>query len=476
MVVGRLILKHTIMAFTSPLVVSSRGLVCALVLSFTSCSAQDFCQANGGASFNSACYVFADPSISCAGKCFAEGAPCNEDALELNHVQCDTVLLALGVDIASSTSQWYGNFGPSGGGYSSSRWSFSSFDENRADRGYFHTSGCVVSPAYDATDQTSYTTVPSFRGDAAEAHNFLQEKPTCEGESSLYRRVCSCLFTALPTTPSPTTPAPTTSAPTTAAPTTPQPTPGQTNSLIEAGYWRTVGASADVRPCPIPGLCGGGFGGGDDLCVGSNTGPYCQVCPSSHFSSVNGVCVECGSLRGVTTLQILGVVLAGLLLLGAAAFVGSVRKQDDTHQKGSMAALPRVDAAQQATIDKLWEKMLDLGLLVTSVRRDLLDKSPQRLSVQIQGLLVTIEMLTSKLTRILPRATNPEPGMAAKQVFSKLIEIFTRVPNPEPGMEMKQVFSQADLLCPVIDQLASALAGLSGAMPGEEATILAQIE
>eukprot|EP00752_Nemacystus_decipiens_P015166 g13511.t1 len=231
----------------------------------------------------------------------------------------------------------------------------------------------------------------------------------------------------------------------------------QTLSHVDAGFWRTSESSADVRPCPIPDLCAGGSGGGDDLCVGSNTGPYCQVCPSSQFSSVTGVCVECGSLHGVTAVQTLGLVLAAALLVAAATFVGSVSKQapetgkeDHTLRKGS-ASLVHVDETQQATIEKLWNKLLDLKLLVTGLRRDLFDKSPQPMSVEVEGLLITTEMFASKLIRLLPR-----------------------VPHSEPDTNVKEVCSQADLLCPVVDQLASALAGL-GAVPGEEATVVAQI-
>lgn len=484
-----LLLRHTTMTSRSPLVVSSLGLFCALaLLQFRSCSAQD-CADNGGVLYNGACYAFAAPSVSCTDKCLAEGTSCDEDALEMSHPECEGVIAALGVDIASSYSSWYYNFGPPGRTDSSSAWYSSVFDENVAPLGSFKTSGCVVSPAFDASDQDSFTTLVGTFGtsgavDAAEAHNFLQETPTCDGASSVYRRVCSCFFIATSTTPSPTTPAPTTPAPTTPAPTTPapatqapttstpttpapttphqttpHPTPDQTPSLIEAGFWRTGEASVDVRPCPIPDLCEGGFGGGDDLCVSSNTGPYCQVCPRSYFSSVNGVCVECGSVHGVTAVQSLGMMLAVLLLLGVATFVGPVSKQaletgkgDDTPQKGSVPLL-HVHATQQATIDMLRKKMLDLGLLVTNLRHNLLDESPQRSSTEVKDLLVTTEMFTLKLIRLLPRA-----------------------PNPGPGTAMKQVFLQAHLLCPAIDQLASALAGLSGAVPGEEATIIAQIK
>ena len=486
--------KHTTMTRMAPILAARLGLFCIFAWRFRSCLAQTFCAANGGALYNNACYVFADPSVSCAEKCVAEASSCNEDALEMSHAECEGVITALGVDIASTYSSWYYNFGPEDDFIASSLWTSSIFDENRAPLGSFRTSGCVVSPTFDATDQTSFSIIDdddtdNGHFDAAEAHNFLQEKPTCDGASQIYRRVCSCFFLAEPTTPSPTTPTPTTPAPTTPitlhptpgqappkietpspttpAPTTPapttsitlHPTPGQAPPKIEAGFWRTGLSSADVRACPIPDLCEGGFGGGDDLCVGSNTGPYCQVCPSTHFSSVNGICVECGSFRGVTALQTLGLVLGVLLLFGAATFAGPINRQapktdkeDHTRQKGSMS-LPHVHATQQATIDKLWNKILDLALLVTSLRNDLLDKSPERLSTQVKDLLVTTEMFTSKLVRLLPRAL-----------------------NLEPDMKMKDVFLQADLLCPIVDQLASALAGLSGAVPGEESTIIAQIK
>ena len=457
-------------------------------------SADDICANSGGAIFNTACYVFADPSVSCTDKCVAEGASCEEGALELSHPQCESVIAALGVDIASTTSSWYYNFGHDDD--LSSRWRSSYFDENRTPFGpsrSYKTSGCVISPVYDATDQDSFTSgLSSLLGrrppDEAEAHNFLQETPTCDGASSIYRRVCSCSFptaaptpaptTPAPTTPAPPTPAPTTPAPTTPAPTTPAPTtpattspppttpapatPTPVHTLVEPGYWRTGEASLDIRTCPIPHLCEGGFGGGDDLCIGNNTGPYCEVCPSSYFSSVNGTCVECGSFRGVTPVQLLGAVLAAMTLLGAATFVSSTNREasetsnggdEESSCKGSMSLLRGVHTMQPVSVEILREKLIGLGPLLASLREDLLDSSPQRSSAQVKELVVTIEMFIAKVLRLLPR-----------------------VPDAEPSEAMKKTFLQAGLLCPVIDQLASALAGWSGAVPGEEAAIIAQIK
>lgn len=102
---------------------------------------------------------------------------------------------------------------------------------------------------------------------------------------------------------------------------------------------------------------------------------------------------------------------------------------------------------------KLTEKLLDLDLFVERVRRDLLSTLPQRMVCQLRDLLVTIDLYTSRLVRLLPRERNLHESAG-----------------------MKKTLLQAELLCPVINQLASALAGLSGAMIGEEATVLLQIK
>lgn len=463
------------------------------------CAAQDFCADSSGAIYNNVCYVIADRDVSCADKCNAEGAQCSEGALHMSTSECASVLGMLGVDIASSTSLWDYNFQNNKvfSGIVTGYTSASIFDENFVSIGpagheaVFKTSGCIVSPVFDATDQTSFTydtgaaIDDGFQEayfDAAQAHNFQQETPTCDGASALYRRVCSCAFpapspatpnpTPAPTAPNPTpisTPAPTplnptlnpTPSPASPPPTTPPPTPhttpAPTQTLIEAGYWRTGHASGDIRPCPIPDLCLGGVGGGDELCLGDNTGVYCQVCPSSHFSSVDGVCRECGSSRGVTALQLVGLALAAILLLGVTTFVGSANAQapgsgkNDGAQRSS--PLLRDHAIQQVTTEKLREKLLELETLVVSLRRNLPDTVSQRLCPRVKHILVTIEMFVVKLLRVLPQA-----------------------PNPELYLGMKEPFSKVQLLSPAIDQLASALAGLSGAVSGEEATIIAQIK
>lgn len=456
-----------------------------------SSAAQDNCAAIGGAVYNSACYAFADHDVSCTDKCVADGALCNEDALDLSTSECESVLAMLGVDIASTTAQW--SYNTAG----STVTSFTVFDENfmgitPLDDNY-KTSGCIVSPTFDATDQTSFTTedgtgpeISRLDIDAAEAHNFQQKTPTCAGASKIYRRVCSCVFpTSSPATPYPTpsptplnatlnpTPAPTppastlnpTIAPSTLASTpapttpsmTPHPTPAPTQTLIEAGYWRTSHASGDIRRCPNPGLCLGGVGGGDDLCIGDNTGAYCQVCPTSHFSSVNGVCLECGLSRSVTASHLVGLALAAILLLGAAIkFLGSsISQAPETGKNGGAQrseSFLQDHATQQVAIDKLREKLLDLGLLVIDLRQNLPDTVPQRLCPRVKYLLVTIEMFATKLIRILPRA--PSPGLL---------------------LGTKEASLRVELLTPAIGQLASAVVGLSGAVSGEEATAVAQI-
>lgn len=450
---------------------------------FGCCYAQDYCTNGGRALYEGACYVFADPGVSCTDRCVAEGASCNEDALELDNEECEEVLNALGVILYDQTiSDWYYNFGPvssSATFEASQNWVSSVFDENYRvielnDRPY-RVAGCFVSPTFDAVDQASATTSASITAninadalDAAEAHNFgTRVTPTCDGgESPLYRRVCSCFFTAPSPTPSPTT-SPTTPAPTpgpttpspTPTPTSPQTTPHPTSSppTVAVGFWRTSEASTDVRVCPIPDLCIGGVGGGDDICLGDNTGPYCLVCPTSHSVSVLGVCLDCESSSGVMVAEIMGMVLATCLLLGAPIFFGSVNLQDHATGNGGAvqqtSSLLDVSTVQQSTTTRLRQKLHEVEKFVAFLRHEVLHTLPEQVVPQVQDLLVTVEMFAVKLGRLLSRAPHPDT---------------------DPGM--KKAVMQSELLCPVVDQLASALAGLSGAASGEQATAVLQIK
>lgn len=212
-----------------------------------------------------------------------------------------------------------------------------------------------------------------------------------------------------------------------------------------------------MRPCPIPDLCVGGSGGGNSLCLGDNIGPYCLVCPSSHFASTTGVCLECGSYGGVTTVQVVGILLAVCLLLGAVTFVGAPDVKtssvgNDTDRKESLLTRTTGLAPHKTTRERLRDKLVELGQLVGCVRCDLPDTLPRQVVAQIEDLLVTVEMFLLKLTWLLPR-----------------------VPPQEPGLRMEKALSNAELLCPVIDQLASTLAGLPGAATGEVATVVLSI-
>lgn len=458
--------------------------------SVTTCQAANCITDAGGALFEGMCYVIALNGVSCTDKCIAEGGICNEAALELSTAGCSDVLVALDVTIQAPTSSWASNFGPTSS-TSSTAWISSIFDENYVrwgapeDAFAFHTMGCVVSPKFDATDQTSATTENENslfsrpHADAAEAHYFDQAQPTCEGAVGLYRRICSCTFSTpspmtTPTpapspvpphapidsptpapipfplpfpTPSPTRPPTHIPAQVPATSPTPAPTVGQTPVLVTPGYWRTSEASDDVRSCPLPDLCQGGSGGGDDICLGDNVGPYCLVCPSSHFSSVKGVCLACGS-SGVSTFQLLGIVSAACLLLSAVSFVGPVGEKADkaeTFFRGKSGVVVTHDSI----FAKLWEKLFDLQTLVGCIRNDLPDTIPAQAIVQVQDLVVTIDMFMTRLLRLLPS-----------------------VPSLEPGLAMQKALVNAELLCPIIDQLASAVSGLSGVASGEVMTVV----
>ena len=443
----------------------------------------------GGTVVDGTCFAFASVEVSCTTRCEDVGTTCNEAALDMDDPGCLAVITAMGIDLSTSTYTWYFNFG-SAGVIPTLYFTSSRFDENifkfpTNSDGNFRTLGCVVSPVYDASDQDSFTTGPGnaqFVGnkrDQLEAHNFDNFPPTCDLSSPILRRVCACTIATPAPTPSPTiapTPSPTPSpTPPPTPPPTPSPTPppitlaltpapSQSNyypsPLVDGGgYWRTSGSSSDVRPCPIPDLCVGGAGGGDDLCVGNNTGPYCMVCPSSYFTSVSGVCLECGSASGVTTAQAAGVLLSVCLLLVGATFVGTCTRKasaagGDTPEMEplplfSITAAAAVTTPPQSTLTTLRQKIVELGLLVACVRRDLTGTFSHQLDAQLQHLLVTIEMFVLKLIRVLPR-----------------------MPDPDPDRTTKKAISNAQLLCPVIDQLAAGLAGLSGAAPVEATTVI----
>lgn len=211
-----------------------------------------------------------------------------------------------------------------------------------------------------------------------------------------------------------------------------------------------------MRPCPIPGLCLPGVGGGDDLCFGENTGPYCLVCPSSHYASVNGVCIEYGSSREVVVLQVVGFILAvWLLLLGTVAFIGACKTNasflGDGNSKEGPLPLPSATeiSTQRSIFTKLRHKLLGLGRSVACLRRGLRSTVSQKAAAQVEDLVVTIEMYVLKLARN-----------------------FARVANQEQGRSVNEALSNAELLCPIIDQLAAALAGLSGAGPEDVAGVI----
>lgn len=185
-----------------------------------------------------------------------------------------------------------------------------------------------------------------------------------------------------------------------------------------------------------------------------------MVCPSAYFASVSGVCLECGSASGVTTVQVAGFLLAVCLLMVAVTLVGpcvlmktSATGNDDTPPVEPLPLFSiTAGATPQSALTTLRQKLLELGLLVACLRRDLTGTFSHQLDAQLQDLLVTIEMFLLKLIRILPR-----------------------VPEADPDRTMKRAISNAQLLCPVIDQLAAGLAGLSGAASMEATTVILHV-
>ena len=90
------------------------------------------------------------------------------------------------------------------------------------------------------------------------------------------------------------------------------------------GYYRVSNTSIDLRECPDSSGdssgCTGGVGSGEGPCKLLLHGPYCQLCTitdnTHYYSSSESDCLECsGDAFGSVSLAI-GIVLAGLLLVG----------------------------------------------------------------------------------------------------------------------------------------------------------------
>lgn len=158
------------------------------------------------------------------------------------------------------------------------------------------------------------------------------------------------------------------------------------------------------------------------------------------------MCVECGTYGGVTAGQVVGFLLGVCLLASTVVFVETYKSPSS----GGNDGVPKLErtqfgcftgiAIQEPPLAKLRRKLFEVGRLADGLKYNLPDTLDQMVVDQVQHHLVTIEMFFRKLTRILPR-----------------------VPPPEPDLRMQKALSDAELLCPVVDQLAAALAGLSGA-------------
>lgn len=167
------------------------------------------------------------------------------------------------------------------------------------------------------------------------------------------------------------------------------------------------------------------------------------------------MCIECGSYGGVTVGQIVGFLLGVCLLASTVVFVGTCRSTSSGENDGDPELIPvKLECftgieTQEPPLAKLRHKLFEVGRLAGGLKYNLPDTLPEMVVDQVQHHLVTIEMFLRKLTRILPR-----------------------VPPAEPDLRMQKALSKAELLCPVIDQLAAALAGLSGATLDEVNTAI----
>ena len=97
-----------------------------------------------------------------------------------------------------------------------------------------------------------------------------------------------------------------------------------TSITMRRGYYRVSNTSIDLRECPDSSGdssgCTGGVGPGEGPCKPLLHGPYCQLCTTTdsthYYSSSESDCLECsGDAFGSVSL-VVGIVLAGLLLVG----------------------------------------------------------------------------------------------------------------------------------------------------------------
>lgn len=104
---------------------------------------------------------------------------------------------------------------------------------------------------------------------------------------------------------------------------------------------------------------------------------------------------------------------------------------------------------QQLTLKKFQNRLFEILDTVQDCRQRL-PEHQQSIAARIEELLTTVELFFQRLARTMPQHHQP------------------RIPNTA----IQKVIIQVEMLYPVIDQLASCIAGLSGAASEDVATVI----
>jgi hypothetical protein len=113
--------------------------------------------------------------------------------------------------------------------------------------------------------------------------------------------------------------------------------------VLEKNYWRDSGdpqwgvrssgcldTKTPWKRCLTLDICMGGDGAGNQLCRGRHRGPYCEVCDSNSYKSLDGTCVRCGSRTAAwTSVLSLIALLIAILFAIVLLFSYAANKDDD---------------------------------------------------------------------------------------------------------------------------------------------------
>jgi len=76
----------------------------------------------------------------------------------------------------------------------------------------------------------------------------------------------------------------------------------------------------------------GGDGAGNQLCRGRHRGPYCEVCDSNSYKSLDGTCVRCGSRTAAWTSVLSLIALLIAILFAIVLLLSYAANKDDDEE------------------------------------------------------------------------------------------------------------------------------------------------